>query len=138
MAFPSTKIQLCYWHAERAIKSRMEKTEPTLTQSQYRPGEAQPFIPDIEICWGSDPIRRPNGEHRRRTCNCPSRNFHFSPTDRIETRTQSERNAATDMFARHLNAHSIFSVKDTDLKRSQSHIHVDACQEMYCWDFVQT
>src|SRR6516164_4784086 len=60
---PEATIQLCYWHARRAIRQKLTASHKTNTQAEYRPLEAQELIPDLEICWGSIPTNRPNGVH---------------------------------------------------------------------------
>jgi len=71
--WPNTIIQLCYWHARRAIRTKLASAKKTNTQNEYRPSEAQLVIPDLEVCWGSIPIRRPDGQHQCSGCSCPSR-----------------------------------------------------------------
>jgi hypothetical protein len=62
--WPNTTIQLCYWHARRALRTKLTSSRETQTLGDYRPLEAQALIPDLEICWGSVPVRRPDGDHR--------------------------------------------------------------------------
>lgn len=45
-----TKVQLCYWHATRAVMKHMQGTSKILTQSHYHPGDVFPFVGEIEIC----------------------------------------------------------------------------------------
>jgi hypothetical protein len=62
--WPGTTIQLCYWHAWRAIRTKLTSSRQPNFQGYYNPLEAQARIPDLEICLASRPIRRPNGDHR--------------------------------------------------------------------------
>lgn len=71
--WPSTRIQLCFWHAKRAIRAKLKDSHKTSTQNHYFTSDAQKLIPDLEICWGSLPIRRPDGVHRYGGCQCKSR-----------------------------------------------------------------
>ncbi|KAA8641710.1 uncharacterized protein ATNIH1004_011846, partial [Aspergillus tanneri] len=66
------KVQLCYWHVKRAVSTKLNSSKSTNTQNHYRPEEAQKLVSDLEICWGSLPIRRPLG-HRFGDCACPSK-----------------------------------------------------------------
>lgn len=59
--WPHVSHQLCYCHVKRAIRSKLKDTNKTKTQTQYVPAEAQLLIPDLDICWGSIPTRRPDG-----------------------------------------------------------------------------
>jgi hypothetical protein len=56
--WPKATIQLCYWHARRAIRMKLTSSRQTNTQAEYRPLEGQMLIPDLEICWGSMPTSR--------------------------------------------------------------------------------
>lgn len=62
--WPSAKVQLCFWHAKRAIQAKLKDTSKTDPLAYYTPGEAQALVPSLEICWGSYPIRRPDRNHR--------------------------------------------------------------------------
>ena len=64
LTFPETTIQLCYWHAKLAIQAKLKDSARTKTQSHYSPADALELVPGLEVCWGSLPTRRPNGEHR--------------------------------------------------------------------------
>ena len=48
--FPSTKLQLCFWDAKRAILQKIRDASKTKTQAKYSPAEAQALIPSLEIC----------------------------------------------------------------------------------------
>ena len=58
--WPNVTIQLCFWHAKRAICTKLTSTCQTSTQAEYNPSQAQMIIPDLEICCGSLPTCRPN------------------------------------------------------------------------------
>lgn len=66
-------IQLYQWHVGRAVDQRLNGSKKT-SHPAYFPSRAQALIPDVEICFGSEPIRRPNGPHRRGLCGCASGN----------------------------------------------------------------
>lgn len=62
--WPSAKIQLCFWHAKRAIKKKLSDSSGADPLKQYRSNEALQLIPSLEICWGSYLSNRPNDNHR--------------------------------------------------------------------------
>lgn len=132
--WPNAVIQLCYWHARRAIRTKLASTKKTNTQNEYRPGEAQSVIPDIEICWGSMPIRRPDGEHRYGSCSCPSRpNFaDFPAQGRTEAKETHEKETVINLFSNHYNSHTLIPDKN-GTSRSAQQIHRDCTREMYSW-----
>lgn len=45
--WPSTRIQICYWHALRAIKTKLNTPNATNMQTSYWPEEAQKLIPHL-------------------------------------------------------------------------------------------
>src|ERR1700759_2617040 len=90
--WPESTIQLCYWHARRAVRAKLTSSRQTNTQGAYNPAEAQAAIPDLEICWASMPIRRPNGDHRYGQCTCPSRSADILPNGRRESVSIEEQN----------------------------------------------
>ena len=47
--------------ARQTIPKKMQDIDKINTQSHYSPGEAASFVQGLEICWGSGPIRSPNG-----------------------------------------------------------------------------
>src|SRR5947209_4105240 len=79
----------------------------TYTRNRYDPAEAQTLIPDLEICWGSLPTRRPNGAHRYENCQCPSRRMGFDDKGRLEPSSPAERDVVLEIICRHYNAHSL-------------------------------
>jgi len=94
--------------------------------------DAQIFVPDLEICWGSLPVRRPNNEHRYGQCQCPSRRERFLDQDRLETATTEERDTVLEMICRHFNAHPLIPDRNGTFKTSEA-IHRDSIAEMYGW-----
>jgi hypothetical protein len=97
---PNVTVQLCYWHARRAIRTKLAASQKKATQNEYRPDEAQMLIPELEICWGSMPIRRPDGQHRYGRCSCPSRPqfSNFPTTGRMETKDTGENETVINIF----------------------------------------
>ena len=61
--FPDTKVQLCFWHAKRAIRQKLQDASKTQIQAKHFPAKAQTLILSLEICWGSIPTRRLPGDH---------------------------------------------------------------------------
>jgi hypothetical protein len=55
--WPAATIQLCFWHAKRAIRSKLKDSNKTSSQTHYFPSDVQKLIPNLEICWGSLPTR---------------------------------------------------------------------------------
>ena len=130
--FPSAKVQLCFWHAKRAIQQKMRDASKTKTQAKYFSVEAQALVPFLEICWGSIPTRRPKGDHFFGRCQCPSRSQRFDETGRMETATPQERESVLNMFCRHFNAHS--SIPDHNgTFRTPETIHSESASELYAW-----
>ncbi|KAH8656329.1 hypothetical protein BGZ61DRAFT_500287 [Ilyonectria robusta] len=113
-----TTIQLCCWHARRA--------------GDYKPEEAQAVIPDLEICWGSMPTRRPNGPHRYGRCTCPSKSTDIVSSGRVETSTSDEQDTVLEIFTRHYNSHP-FIPDQNGTFRSAEEIHRLSASEMYYW-----
>lgn len=62
--WPSVKIQLCFWHAKRAIKAKMRVINKADSLKFYQPCEAVNLIPSLEICWGSYQTNRSDEDHR--------------------------------------------------------------------------
>ena len=62
-------VQLCQWHVLRAIDQKLCGKKKTKLPA-YRPEDALPLIPNLEICFGSQQVYRPDGEHRRKNCQC--------------------------------------------------------------------
>ena len=132
--WPNTVIQLCYWHARRAIRTKLASSKKTNTQNEYKPSEAQSVIPDLEVCWGSMPIRRPDGQHRYGGCSCPSRpDFADFPTlGRMEPKDSLENKTVLNVFSNHFNSHP-FVPDQNGTCRSAQQIHRDCAREMYSW-----
>ena len=132
--WPNTVIQLCYWHARRAIRMKLALAKKTDTQNEYRPGEAQLVIPDLEVCWESKPIRRPHGQHWLGGCSCPSRsNFtDFPALGRMEVRDSGEKDTVIDMFSKHFNSHPLIPDQNGTYRSGQQ-IHRDCAREIYSW-----
>lgn len=129
-----TKVQLCMWHAKRAIQSAMMNSDKTATQSKYHPNEAQKVLPELEICWGSTLLRRPDEDHRRERCKCSSkkREAAFAARGRLEVRTKEERAAVLNMFLIHYNKHHSFPNTEGRFD-SPDMIYRECVREMYHW-----
>ncbi|KAI0996137.1 hypothetical protein K3495_g12043 [Podosphaera aphanis] len=57
--WPSARIQLCFWHAKRAVEMKLKKSNAN-SLLQYSPGDVQVIVPSLEICRGSIPVKRPD------------------------------------------------------------------------------
>jgi len=132
--WPTATVQLCYWHVRRAIRTKLASSLKTNTQNEYKPGEVQVIIPDVEICWGSLPIRRPGAEHRYGGCSCPSR-LQFSnvhPRATVGVKDKQEKEAVLTMFSTHFNVHPLIPDQNGTYRTAQQ-IHNDSAREMYSW-----
>ena len=130
--WPETNIQLCYWHSKRALRTKLKDSKKTSSQSRYFPVDAQKLIPELEICWGSVPTRRPDGDHRYQRCQCSSRNDSFEEKGRMETSTSEEREIVMLIFCRHYNSHPLIPDQNGSF-RSGKTIHRESASEMYNW-----
>ncbi|KAL1977328.1 hypothetical protein VTN31DRAFT_187 [Thermomyces dupontii] len=129
--WPDTKIQLCYWHVKRAVSMKMSDSKPTKTQNNYKPEEAQKFIPGLEICWGCKRDRRPE-PHSFGGCQCPSRAQSVTGEGRLEPQTQQERNTVLEIMCRHFHLHPLIPDDNGTFKSSET-IHCESATEMYTW-----
>lgn len=132
MVWPRATVQLCYWHAKRAIRARLRDNRQSSTQNHYYPDDAKKIVPELEICWGSLPHRRLLGEHRDNTCQCDSRSEEAISRGSIETVTAADRDTVLSMFDRHCNAHPFIPDKNGTLRTSEV-IHQESASEMYRW-----
>ncbi|KAI0992463.1 hypothetical protein K3495_g15722 [Podosphaera aphanis] len=136
--WPSAKIQLCFWHAKRAIKKKLSDSSGANPLKQYRPNEALQLIPSLETCWGSYLSKRPNDNHRDGSCNCGSshRSISYSLTEESSHREvicdAKERSTVLDMFSCHFNAHPLIP-DEFGTRRSKESIHRKCAEMMYEW-----
>lgn len=128
----NASIQLCYWHAKRAIRMKLGDAKKTKSQKRYFPAQARAFVPTLEICWGSHPTCRPDGEHRYARCHCVSSSTEFPEFGRLETGNMIERNTVLNMFSRHFNMHSMIPDRNGTY-RSEQQIYLDCINEIYIW-----
>ena len=68
--WPSAKIQLCLWHAKRAIQIKLKDCNKADSLANYFPSEAKSLVPCLEICWGSYQKNRTDQDHRYVTETC--------------------------------------------------------------------
>ena len=125
-------LQLCYWHAKRALRTKLKDSAVSKTQAHYSPADALKLVPGLEICWGSSPTRRPNGDHRYGRCQCPSATVLFEEKGRIEKLSTAEKEIVVQMFSRHFNSHSLIPDRNNTF-RSPEVIHRECTAEMYSW-----
>ena len=114
------------------MRIKLTSSRQTNTQAEYKPLDAQILIPDLEICWGSIPTNRPNGDHRYGRCTCPSRSDKLVLEGRIEPASGDEQDTVIEIFSRHFNSHSLIPDQNGTY-RSAEHIHRDCATEMYHW-----
>ncbi|THC98128.1 hypothetical protein EYZ11_002416 [Aspergillus tanneri] len=125
------KVQLCYWHVKRAVSTKLNSSKSTNTQNHYRPEEAQKLVSDLEICWGSLPIRRPLG-HRFGDCACPSKGDKIDEIGRLEPATKEDRDTVLEIFCRHFNLHPLIPDSNGTYKSSTT-LHRECAAEMHTW-----
>ncbi len=127
--FPNAKIQLCYWHVLRAIRSKLKSYAAT-SGHIYDPQQANLLVPELEVCWGSRIDKRTTGHRLSDHCACPSRNSSYSSPGRLEPSTVTERDAVLNMIYRHFNYHSAFPFQ-LGVMGSPDSIHAMCASEMY-------
>nr|CCA28209.1 hypothetical protein ACLA_058020 [Albugo laibachii Nc14] len=93
---------------------------------------AKAFVPALEICWGSTPTHRPNGDHRYARCQCVSSNNTFPELGNLECVDILERNTVLEMFSRHYNMH-YFIPDQNGTNRSAEQIYSSCVNEVYEW-----
>lgn len=131
LVWPASTIQLCIWHTKRAIRAKLKDSNKTNTQTNYFPGDVQKLIPNLEICWGSLPMRR-SGSHQYGGCQYESQSARFDQKGRIETSSITERDTVLKIFCRHYNAHPLIP-DHNGTYRSSEDIHREYATEMYTW-----
>lgn len=131
LVYPGAFHQLCLWHGKRALRQKLADTSKTKPQTSYRPAEAQELVPGVEICWASEPIRRPDGNHRYGICDCPSRELRNNEKGRLEPSIE-ERKAIETMFTHHYNAHPLIPNAHGQYFSSRQ-IHEHCSREAYEW-----
>ena len=89
--WPQAKHQLCYWHALRAVRTKLKDSSKSKILATYNPREAEKLVPGLEMCWGSVPTRRPDGPHRYQRCECPSSEIRFEETGKAEGLSTQEK-----------------------------------------------
>lgn len=129
--FPIARVQLCYWHVLRAIRSKLKSSTSTVGHL-YDPQEAKNVIPELEICWGSRIDRRSTGHRPTDHCLCPSRNSRYTSPGRLEPSTVTERDAVLNLIHRHFNYHPFFPFQG-GLKRNAASIRTMCASEMYAF-----
>ena len=48
--FPLAKIQLCYWHALRAMRKKLKENGHTESLNRFHADQAARVVPGLEIC----------------------------------------------------------------------------------------
>ena len=130
LVWPEAKHQLCYWHALRAIRTKLKDSSKSKLLAKYDPAEAGKLVPGLEMCWGSVPIRRPDGPHRYERCECPSSRTRFEEIGRTEGLSAEEKETVIQMFSRHFNYHSLIPDGNGIFRPAQD-IHRQCASEMY-------
>lgn len=130
MVWPTVKVQLCLWHAKRAIRKKLK--DSTQTRTSYDPTMVPAHLPGFEICWASTAAQRPEGDHRERKCQCTSRDVDYSSPGRMESSSVEERDAVLTMFARHFNAHPHIPTRNGALLTT-GEIYYQSVVEVYQW-----
>ncbi len=129
--WPNATIQLCFWHAKRAIRKKLKDSGRTNTQKHYSPLQAKLFLPSLEVCWGSNPTNRP-GDHRYSRCQCTSTSVEFDQLGRPEATSVSDQEIVLQMFSRHYNMHTMIPDQNGTYRTAEQ-IHIDCVNEVYSW-----
>ncbi|KAJ6038021.1 ATP-dependent DNA helicase PIF1 [Penicillium canescens] len=119
------------WGQSSALLLACQAGRSTNTQNHYRPEEAQKLIPDLEICWGSLPVRRPVS-HRFGDCSCPSKGEKISEMGRLEHATKEDRDTVLEIFCRHFNLHPLIPDSNGTYKCSTT-LHRECAAEIHTW-----
>ena len=125
-----TVVQLCQWHVLRAIDQKLCGKKKTKLPA-YRPEDALPLIPNLEICFGSQQVYRPDGEHRRKNCQCRSKNVDIDEKGSEAVPADIRKNLK-DMIKCHLNAHPMIPDRN-GVRHSPAEIHSRSATEAYEW-----
>ena len=132
LVWPEATLQLCYWHVKRAVRTKLKDASLSKTQNQYVPTDALKFVPGLEICWGSLPTRRPDGDHRYGRCQCPSAGTNFEEKGRIEPMSPKDKDTVLQMISRHFNYHPLIPDWNGTFCPPEN-IHRQCASEVYEW-----
>jgi len=128
--FPSVRVQLCYWHVLRAIRSKLGSYKSTQGHL-YDPEGALKIIPHLEVCWGSRIDKRPPQHRDPLMCECPSwTDVAYGHAGRLEASSVEERNSLLALIHRHFNYHSKIPFEGGIWKQEDA-IHQMCAAEMY-------
>lgn len=131
--WPEAKIQLCYWHVKPAVNKKMCESKKTKTQDHYWPENALRLIPDLEVCWGTLPERRPLGtDHWLGRCECPPRTEKLEREGRLEVTTKKERDTVLEILRRHFHLHPLIPDENGTFKSADT-IRRECVTELYTW-----
>ncbi|KAE8257455.1 hypothetical protein A4X13_0g2356 [Tilletia indica] len=126
--WPRAKVQLCYWHVRRALRSKLASGKKTGTNT-YQPFDAAATVPDLEVCWGVPSKRR----HDLQWCTCACRpDTQWDEPGRLEVpKEQSE--DLINFLSRHFNIHPLFpTVSGVVLTAEQLRIRAATEAYQYC------
>ena len=129
--WPGVKVQLCLWHAKRAIRAKLKDSSKKQVNTSYSPEELSQ-LPGFEVCWAATPAKRPDGPHKVGNCGCPSSALNFTAAGRLEPSTEEERNVVLEMFSRHFNDHSLIPDRSGVFRPKES-IYWQSVSEAYQW-----
>jgi len=96
----------------------------------YNQQEAKLLIPDLEICWGCRPEKRPAWQRHSDACGCQGKNANYSTPGRLEPATVAERDKVINIIHRHFNYHLFFPFQG-GVKRNSASIRAMCASEMY-------
>ncbi|KAI0995188.1 hypothetical protein K3495_g12994 [Podosphaera aphanis] len=132
--WPSARIQLCFWHAKRAVEMKLKKSNAN-SLLHYSPGDAQVIVPSLKIYWGSIPVKCPDSNHMFGFCQCKSKKIVFEGNGLQEHSSPEDQKTVLEMFSRHFNAHPLIPDRNGIL-RTVSTIHSECATEMYNWCYT--
>ncbi|KAI1001077.1 hypothetical protein K3495_g7120 [Podosphaera aphanis] len=133
--WPSARIQLCFWHAKRAVEMKLKKSNAN-SLLHYSPGDAQVIVPSLEIFWGSIPVKRPDSNHIWfGFYQCKSKKIVFEGNGFQEHSSPENQKTVLEKFSQHFNAHPLIPGRNGIL-RTASTIHSVCATEMYNWFYT--
>ena len=108
--WPGAKIQLCHWHINRALKTKLRDKLSYRRRLSTGPVRFWSYLltPTLDSCWACLPTKRATTDHRYGRCSCASKGVDFSAAGCLEVSTEEEIKEVVEVVERHSNAHPFF------------------------------
>jgi MULE transposase domain len=131
--WPEAKIQLCHWHINRALKTKLGDKLSYRPQDRYYSGEVLELLADstFDSCWACLPTKRATTDHRYGRCSCASKGVDFSAAGCLEVSAEEEIKEVIEVIERHSNAHPL--LPKGGIFRGPLAIHRDCVLEAFQW-----